>query len=111
MAAELGISRTPLREALKRLAMDALVDFRRTRSAVVAGLTHEDVQQIMELRRLLEIYNMHQLTAADQQRVVHELKQNTKEQLEAIAQNDSTDLWNWMKDSMCCLLRAMPIND
>lgn len=88
LAAELGISRTPLREALKRLAVDALIDIRKTRSAIVSGFTHEDVQQIMELRKLLETYNIQQLSAADQRRLAFELKRNLEKQLLAITEED-----------------------
>ena len=88
LASELGISRTPLREALRRLAVDALIELRKTRPAVVAGFDHEDVREIMEIRKLLEIYNLEHLSKADQQRVIPDLRENAAQQLQAIKQND-----------------------
>ena len=54
LAGKLGISRTPLREALNRLASEGLVEFRPRRSAVVAELTRADVEADYEARRILE---------------------------------------------------------
>lgn len=88
LAAELGISRTPLREALKRLAADALIDLRKTRPAIVAEFTHEDVKEIMELRRLLEIHSLGYMSTSDQRRVAHELKQILAAQWQAINEED-----------------------
>ncbi|WP_298826999.1 GntR family transcriptional regulator [uncultured Planococcus sp.] len=84
LALELGISRTPLREALKRLAVDALIELRKPRPAIVAAFTFQDVKEIMELRRLLEIYGLENLSKADQQPVMQELKKNIKRQFQAV---------------------------
>lgn len=84
LALELGISRTPLREALKRLAVDALIELRKTRPAVVAAFTFQDVQEIMELRRLLELYGLETLSKADQQPVLNELRKNVERQFLAV---------------------------
>lgn len=88
LAMELGISRTPLREALKRLAGDALIELKQPRPAVVADFTQQDVEEIMELRRLLEIYGLQEWPIADQERVVGEMKQNVDLQWQAIQEKD-----------------------
>jgi DNA-binding GntR family transcriptional regulator len=44
----LGISRTPLREALKQLASEGLVELRLNRSAVVAPFRREDLGELFE---------------------------------------------------------------
>ncbi|MBT2570485.1 GntR family transcriptional regulator [Planococcus sp. ISL-110] len=84
LALELGISRTPLREALKRLAADALIELRKPRPAVVAAFTYQDVIEIMELRRLLEIHGLENLSKADQQPVMQQIKENVDHQLLAV---------------------------
>lgn len=53
---ELGLGRTPIREALQRLACEGLIVMRPRRGASVAGLSITDLQQIFELRRTLEGY-------------------------------------------------------
>ncbi|MFN7725862.1 MAG: GntR family transcriptional regulator [Rubrivivax sp.] len=50
----LGISRTPLREALKVLAVEGLVTMQVRRGAFVAEVSHEDVRQVYQLLGLLE---------------------------------------------------------
>jgi DNA-binding GntR family transcriptional regulator len=54
LATQLGISRTPVHDALKQLAKDGLVEQQANRRAVVARFTREDVHDIFEMRKLLE---------------------------------------------------------
>ncbi len=51
---ETGASRTPVREALHRLERDGLVRIQPNRSAVVVGITREDLADIYEIRRRIE---------------------------------------------------------
>ncbi|CAI9391261.1 GntR family transcriptional regulator [Microbacterium sp. T2.11-28] len=53
-AARLGVSRTPLREALGRLAADGLVIQASPRVTVVSELDADDIRELFELRRALE---------------------------------------------------------
>lgn len=54
LAARLGVSRTPVREALGRLAADGLVIEISPRLTVVADLAADDIRDLFELRRALE---------------------------------------------------------
>jgi DNA-binding GntR family transcriptional regulator len=54
IAAELGISRTPLREALKVLAVEGLVTMKPRRGAYVAETSRDDVSHVYHLLALLE---------------------------------------------------------
>lgn len=54
-SARLGVSRTPLREALARLQGDGLVAARGARGLEVAGLTLDDVRELFEIREALEV--------------------------------------------------------
>ncbi len=54
LAAQLGISRTPLREALKVLASEGLVELLPRRGAVVKVFTARDAQDMLTLLALLE---------------------------------------------------------
>ncbi|MFD0902432.1 GntR family transcriptional regulator [Actinomadura sediminis] len=56
LAETLGLSRTPVREALQRLGSDGLVEVLPHRGARVVEWTREDLAEIFELRSLLEPY-------------------------------------------------------
>ncbi|CAN7385577.1 GntR family transcriptional regulator [Rhizobium sp. LjRoot254] len=54
IAAEIGMSRMPVREAFRRLASDGLVILRPNRGCIVAGLTLDELYEIFEMRSVLE---------------------------------------------------------
>jgi DNA-binding GntR family transcriptional regulator len=54
LAARLGVSRTPLRAALARLALEGLVDTSRGRTGIVPDMSAENVAELFELREALE---------------------------------------------------------
>ncbi|MDH5344613.1 MAG: GntR family transcriptional regulator [Gammaproteobacteria bacterium] len=55
LAEQLGVSRTPVREALGRLAMMGLVETRSRRGYYVRQYSAEDVSDLYEFRRILEV--------------------------------------------------------
>jgi DNA-binding GntR family transcriptional regulator len=57
LAAELGVSRNPVREAIRALASEGLVEVRARRGAAVATMTEQEARETIELRALLEGQN------------------------------------------------------
>ncbi len=55
IGAELGMSRTPVREALQRLDLQGLVTLGRNRGAVVTRLTADEVRELFKIRTSLEM--------------------------------------------------------
>lgn len=54
LASRMGVSPIPLREALKQLETEGLVQFRGRRGAIVSGLTLEDAREIYDMITWLE---------------------------------------------------------
>ena len=88
LATDLGISRTPLREALRKLALEGLVVLHKGRPATVATFTKEDSLHQMELRRVLETYNIEKIAANPDSKLIRSLKKNVDKQMQAVTAND-----------------------
>ncbi|MEO3825758.1 GntR family transcriptional regulator [Actinomadura sp. B10D3] len=56
LAERVGVSRTPIREALRRLDSEGLVDFVPNRGARVTAWTERELDELYEARALLESY-------------------------------------------------------
>ena len=53
LSEQLGVSRTPIREALRRLAQERIID-PTSKGVRVVGITREDIADICEIRLRLE---------------------------------------------------------
>ena len=54
VAKELNVSRTPVREALRQLELEELVELRPNRGAIVKGISADDIRDIYEIRSVIE---------------------------------------------------------
>jgi DNA-binding GntR family transcriptional regulator len=74
LAAELGLSRTPVHEAIRQLLGEGLLDEDSNRSIVVARLSRQDFIELYEMREMLESHAaskiaMRQLDSKDAERL------------------------------------------
>ena len=53
-AGELGVSRTPVREALRQLERDGFVDNVPGRGSMISHITSQDIREILEIREIIE---------------------------------------------------------
>jgi DNA-binding GntR family transcriptional regulator len=60
LAAELGVSRVPIREALHQLEAEGLVTMKSHKSAVVSSLSIDDLEEVYEIRARLETWLLEQ---------------------------------------------------
>lgn len=54
LANELGVSRTPVREAIRKLELEGLVIMTARKGAEVAPINEKDLREVLEIRRTLE---------------------------------------------------------
>ena len=69
MAAQLGVSRTPVREALKVLAAEGLVEMLPLRGAIVRAFSAKDAQDMLRVIALLESFAAREACAAPQAKI------------------------------------------
>lgn len=84
----LQVSRTPLREAIKRLAAEGLVELVPNRGAIAVSLTEEDVRHTFELMAALEALSGELAAQRITDAEVAELKALHFEMLAAYTRND-----------------------
>ncbi|MFC7344399.1 GntR family transcriptional regulator [Saccharopolyspora griseoalba] len=91
LAEEHGLSRTPVREAIRRLQADGLVRVVPNRGAEVVSLSAEDTEEIFGLRSLLEGYAARNAALRGQADVprLRELCAGMERQLERLAGGDA----------------------
>lgn len=89
LAERLGVSRTPIREAIRKLELEGLVVMIPRKGAAVANITEKDTKDVLEVRRTLEMFAVE--VACD--RITPEQLEQLKEAAKAFeASNGSMDL-------------------
>jgi len=78
---DLGVSRTPIREALKVLASEGLVDLLPLRGAVVKTFSPKDVADMLEVMALLESFASQKACKAEQKKIDRVLSMHEKMKL------------------------------
>jgi len=92
LALQLGISKTPVREALLRLKADGLVDIHPQRGTYVFSVGGEDVVQICRFREILEAAALGEALSADRKGLVAALEENLRTMKEAQRAGDARAL-------------------
>jgi len=80
VAAAAGVSRTPVREALRRLHAEGLLEFVPHQGAVVTEWTSEERDDVFELRALLESYGAARAARRMTAEIIVQLRQLAEEQ-------------------------------
>ena len=88
IAADLGISRTPVREALLELASQDLIIFLPRRGLMVNRFTRRDVDEIFELRKAIELAAVEKVTVAAPPFDLFEIEDALLSQRKAVKQKD-----------------------
>ena len=84
LSEELGVSHTPINEALNRLVLEGYVDFLPRRGMKVKALDFSEIIGAYEIRKMIELYCVDEMVeyAKNVPEYLKELKRCTKEQLD-----------------------------
>ena len=92
LAEKLGVSRTPVREAIRKLELEGLVKMIPRRGAVVASITISDLEDVLEVRKVLEQLTVKLACEKITDEEIALLKKYHEEFAKAINTNDLTSL-------------------
>lgn len=78
LAERLGVSRTPIREAIRKLELEGLVVMIPRKGAAVANITEKDTKDVLEVRRTLEMFAVEVACDRITEEQLEELKEAAK---------------------------------
>lgn len=78
LASKLGVSRTPIREAIRMLEQEGLSITIPRKGAIVAGMTEKDMQDVLEIREALEELSVQVACDKITDEEIAELRKNMK---------------------------------
>ena len=90
LANKLGVSRTPIREAIRKLELEGLVVMTPRKGAVVSEITLKDLRDVLEVRTNLEQLAVKLACEKAGQDDIEELKQLHREFQQTLLQEDLT---------------------
>ncbi len=89
---ELGVSRTPIREALRQLELEGLVSSIPNKGVIVKGVSTQDIRDIYSIRMLIEGLAVRWATEKITEREIAELKEAVELEEFYTAKNDNSHL-------------------
>lgn len=88
LAAELGVSKTPVREALLQLKMEGLVSIQPQRGSFVFDMTPEEIAELGELRETLELAALRLANERHRGCLLADLRETLEQMRHAVAADD-----------------------
>jgi DNA-binding GntR family transcriptional regulator len=95
LAKTLGVSRTPVREALHKLESERLIKVRKKRGFVVSRDSKEEVEEIFELRSILEGYALRVISETVLEETLHRLERFIQNAEESLKRKRIEDVFKW----------------
>ena len=103
----LGVSKTPVREAIKRLEAEGIIDSQAHRGSYVANLTRKGVREIFAVRSLLEQEVVRLITSTTPEATLDRLEDSLTKELVRIEAGDASQHFEIDVDFRNTLLEAV----
>jgi DNA-binding GntR family transcriptional regulator len=95
LAETLGVSRTPVREALHKLESEGLIKPRKKRGFIVSKDTKEEVEELFELRSILEGHTLRVISQIISEEILGQLQESIQKAEEALRRNRIEEVFKW----------------
>ncbi len=95
LAERLGVSRTPVREALHKLESEGLIKIRKKRGFIVPRDTKEEVEELFELRSILEGHTLRVISRITSEEILSQLNESIQKAEEALKRNRIGEVFKW----------------
>lgn len=92
LANQLGVSRTPVREAIRKLELEGLVIMIPRRGAEVAKITEKSMQDVLEVRRALDVLSAELACERITEEELEQLERACREFENAVATQDTAEI-------------------
>jgi DNA-binding GntR family transcriptional regulator len=89
----LGMSRTPVRQALLRLIAEGFLEKKKKKGCIIPVPTPEDARQIFEAREIIETEVVKLAVSNATKNDIEEIKQTLRKENAAISSNNKEDYW------------------
>ncbi|MFC0450015.1 GntR family transcriptional regulator [Rhodococcus jostii] len=108
LAEKIGVSRSPLREALRTLEAEGVVTYEVNRGYVVARLDDDDHEQILAMRAMLEAELFKTITRPDPEKLAY-LKEANENMIEAIDARNVAQVLHWNREFHFTIFDLSPL--
>jgi len=95
LAKTLGVSRTPVREALHKLESEGLIKIRKKRGFIVSRDSKEEVEELFELRSILEGYTLRVISESISEETLRQLEGFIQNAEEALRRKRIEEVFKW----------------
>jgi DNA-binding GntR family transcriptional regulator len=95
LAKEMGVSRTPVREALHKLELEGLIKPLETRGFIVSRDSKDEVEELFEIREILEGYALRIISEGISEQVIEQLNGLIEKAEDALRRKKIEEVFKW----------------